>query len=85
MIRVQIACLECRQMMDSTFAANKVESMVAAFNQSHLFGQCREETPDGGEAQEEPAAGSSVADDGGVDEARRDVGGWGDSDDAIKH
>ena len=67
MIRLTIACLECRQVLDGTFAVSKVDNMVAAFNAVHLFDLCGEE-PHGGEAQEEPTAGSDNEVGRGADE-----------------
>ncbi|HXS47765.1 MAG TPA: hypothetical protein VN756_09925 [Solirubrobacterales bacterium] len=67
MIRLQLGCLECRQILDGTFAAEKVESIVAAFNSAHLIDRCKEE-PDGGEAREGTAAGSPEPVDSGEDE-----------------
>ena len=74
MIRLTIACLECRQVLDGTFAVSKVENMVAAFNAAHLFDLCGEE-PHGGEAQEESTAESDNEDGRGADEGRGADGG----------
>jgi hypothetical protein len=84
MIRITIACLECRQVLDGTYAVSKVESMVAAFNAVHLFDSCGEE-PHGGEAQEEPVAGSHDEGDGGANQDGRGNDGGEVIPRALKH
>lgn len=64
MIRIQMGCLSCGQMIDGTFAARSVVGVVSAFDSVHLYPQCQKEPRDGGEEEAKPASGAS---DEGVD------------------
>lgn len=68
MIRIQIGCQTCGQIVDGTFAAGKIPAVAEWFNTQHLYPKCMEETD--GRAQEgEPAAGEADAGNGGEGEA----------------
>lgn len=74
MIRIQMGCLECGQLIDGTFAARSVVGIVAAFDDVHLYEKCRKEPKDGGEEEGKPVAAAPDAGDGGTGEAGSETG-----------
>jgi hypothetical protein len=65
MIRIQMACLTCGQIIDGTFAARSVIGIVSAYDAAHLYEACRKEDLDGGAQEAESAAGSDSGDTSG--------------------
>jgi hypothetical protein len=71
MIRIQMACLSCGQIIDGTFAARSIIGIVSAFDAAHLYEACRKEPLDGGAQEEEPAAGTDSGDTAGGEESAK--------------
>lgn len=69
MIRIQIYCHACKQIVDCTVAARRGRAIAATFEDLHTLDACMEE-PDG-QDQEGPGAGEA---DEGADAAAIKVG-----------
>lgn len=62
MIRIQIYCFACKQVVDCTLGARRGRMIASTFEDMHLSEACMQEDEDGG--QDQAGAGSGEENDG---------------------
>ena len=71
MIRIQIFCNVCNQLVEATISARRGRMIASTFEEMHLSDECMKEASDGG--QDQAGAGSGGADEGAVQTAPKAV------------